>query len=152
VALSHVTWATGARLPVEQVVELAHSRGAVVAVDGAQSVGAIPVAVEEIGADFYSVPGQKWLLGPEGTGAGTARRLSAGPPDLAGYFSFESMNLAGGQALGRREFQAAGFHQPRSWACPQHGLAVDVRRLVLDHGGRPLAGEPCDASRIRVWK
>ncbi len=116
VVLSHVTWATGAVLPVEKVVELAHSRGALVAVDGAQSVGAIPVAVEEIGADFYSVPGQKWLLGPEGTGA-----LYCSPTTLdracltfAGYFSFESLNLAAEGKLWEeaRRFETAGFHQP----------------------------------------
>lgn len=69
VALSHVSWATGALLPVREIAEMAHARGALVAVDGAQAVGAIPVSVEELGVDFYAVPGQKWLLGPEGIGA-----------------------------------------------------------------------------------
>ncbi|HEX7611390.1 MAG TPA: aminotransferase class V-fold PLP-dependent enzyme, partial [Candidatus Limnocylindrales bacterium] len=39
VSLSHVTWATGARLPIREIAELAHSRGALVAVDGAQAAG-----------------------------------------------------------------------------------------------------------------
>jgi L-cysteine/cystine lyase len=116
VVLSHVTWATGARLPVERVVELAHSRGALVAVDGAQSVGAIPVAVEEIGADFYSVPGQKWLLGPEGTGAlyCSPAMLEEARLTFAGYFSFESLDLAAQGKLWQegRRFEVAGFHQP----------------------------------------
>ncbi|MCI0346427.1 MAG: aminotransferase class V-fold PLP-dependent enzyme, partial [Chloroflexi bacterium] len=38
-------------------------------VDGAQAVGALPVDVSALGADFYAVAGQKWLLGPEGSGA-----------------------------------------------------------------------------------
>ncbi len=116
VALSHVTWATGAVLPVERVVELAHSRGALVAVDGAQSVGAIPVRVEEIGADFYSVPGQKWLLGPDGTGAlyCSPEMLEQARLTYAGYFSFESMDLAAEGKLWAeaRRFEIAGFHQP----------------------------------------
>ena len=38
-------------------------------VDGAQAIGAIPVDVGALGADFYAMPAQKWLLGPEGMAA-----------------------------------------------------------------------------------
>src|SRR5512141_585906 len=41
VAVSHVSYATGAVLPIREIVEIAHARGALVVVDGAQSVGAI---------------------------------------------------------------------------------------------------------------
>jgi L-cysteine/cystine lyase len=64
IALSHVSWRTGRVLPVEEL------RGAVdvpILVDGAQSVGAIPVDASPF--DFYTVSGQKWLCGPETTGA-----------------------------------------------------------------------------------
>jgi L-cysteine/cystine lyase len=116
VALSHVTWATGARLPIREIAELAHSRGALVAVDGAQSVGAIPVSAEELGVDFYSVPGQKWLLGPEGTGAVFCADSVLDRPRMAwaGYWSFESMDLAadGVPWLDARRFENGGFHGP----------------------------------------
>ncbi|MGH3022168.1 MAG: aminotransferase class V-fold PLP-dependent enzyme [Gaiellaceae bacterium] len=65
VALSHVSWHTGAVLPVRELA----SRGVPVLVDGAQAAGAIPVDVGELGCDFYTVSGQKWLLGPAATGA-----------------------------------------------------------------------------------
>ena len=52
-------------LPVAKLV----GRGVPVLVDGAQSVGAIPVDVSGLGCDFYTVSGQKWLLGPDATGA-----------------------------------------------------------------------------------
>jgi L-cysteine/cystine lyase len=65
IALSHVTWTTGRILPVAELVGL----GIPVLVDGAQSAGAIPVDVTALGCDFYTVSGQKWLLGPDGTGA-----------------------------------------------------------------------------------
>jgi L-cysteine/cystine lyase len=116
VALSHVTWATGARLPIREVAELAHSRGVLVAVDGAQSVGAIPVSVEELGVDFYAVPGQKWLLGPEGTGAVYCAESVMDRPRVAfaGYLSFESIDLAAEAKLwpDARRFEGAGFHGP----------------------------------------
>ena len=63
-ALSHVLWTTGQRMPVH---ELKHESGLPVLVDGAQSVGAIPVELGEL--DYYTVSCQKWLCGPEPTGA-----------------------------------------------------------------------------------
>ena len=67
--MSHVAWTTGAVLPIAGIAELAHARGALLIVDGAQAAGAIPFRFDELGADFYAVPAQKWLLGPEGMGA-----------------------------------------------------------------------------------
>src|SRR5262249_10618244 len=64
IAGSHVAWTTGAVLPVAELSGL----GVPVLADGAQSVGAVPVAVAETGAAFYAFSGQKWLLGPGGTG------------------------------------------------------------------------------------
>src|SRR5262249_30969295 len=63
-ALSHVLWTTGQVMPVH---DLRRESGLPVLVDGAQSVGAIPVDVREL--DFYTVSCQKWLCGPEPTGA-----------------------------------------------------------------------------------
>ena len=64
VALSHVLWTTGQVMPVH---ELKAETGLPLLVDGAQSVGAIPVVPGEL--DFYTVSCQKWLCGPEPTGA-----------------------------------------------------------------------------------
>lgn len=63
-ALSHVLWTTGAVLPVH---ELRRTTDLPILVDGAQSAGAI--SVDARGLDFYTISGQKWLCGPEGTGA-----------------------------------------------------------------------------------
>jgi L-cysteine/cystine lyase len=64
IALSHVLWTTGAVLPVHA---LKASTGLPILVDGAQSVGVIPVDAN--GIDYYTISGQKWLCGPDGTGA-----------------------------------------------------------------------------------
>ncbi len=69
IALSHVSYSTGAVLPLNDIIHLAHGKGIPVLVDGAQSVGTIPVDVKALDVDYYSLPGHKWLLGPEGTGA-----------------------------------------------------------------------------------
>jgi len=69
IALSHVSWCTGAVLDVAGAARAARGSDAIVVVDGAQSVGAIPVDAPALGVDAYAYPAQKWLLGPEGMGA-----------------------------------------------------------------------------------
>jgi selenocysteine lyase/cysteine desulfurase len=64
VAVSHVTTEDGTILPVAEITRLAHQKGALVLLDGAQSVGQFPVTLPEINCDFYAFPGYKWLLGP----------------------------------------------------------------------------------------
>jgi L-cysteine/cystine lyase len=68
VALSHVDWTTGEVFPLEEICALARERGALTLVDGAQSVGNIPVDVPPSGADMYAFTGHKWVMGPEGMG------------------------------------------------------------------------------------
>jgi L-cysteine/cystine lyase len=87
IAVSHVLWTTGAELPV---AELRARSGVPVLVDGAQSVGAIPVDVR--GIDFYTVSGQKWLCGPDGTGAlvvANPERLRVARPSYLAQASYE---------------------------------------------------------------
>jgi len=93
-AFSHVLWTNGAVLPVRRLADLARDLGAYVLVDGAQSAGALPVNLRELGADFYALPGQKWLCGPEGTGAlyVAAAALPALQVTFGGYFSQQSVD------------------------------------------------------------
>lgn len=116
VAISHVLWTTGAILPVARIVEAAHAQGIPVAIDGAQAAGAIPVDVDAIGAEFYAVPGQKWLLGPEGTGAlaVSVEALAWAEPSFAGFFGAAKPYEVGREHLwaGARRFESAGYHKP----------------------------------------
>ena len=67
--LSHIQFTCGLRLPIREIAELAHQRGAYLLVDGAQGAGQVALDMEAMKCDAYALPGQKWLLGPEGTGA-----------------------------------------------------------------------------------
>jgi selenocysteine lyase/cysteine desulfurase len=67
VALSHVTTTHGMALPVKAIAALAHARGALVVVDGAQALG-MGVDVAALGVDVYASSAHKWLLAPKGSG------------------------------------------------------------------------------------
>ncbi len=91
ISISHVTWTTGARLDVKAVARFGRERGIPVLIDGAQSAGAIPMDVKELDVDFYAIPMQKWLCGPDGTGALYVRRESMHyvAPTYVGYWSIK---------------------------------------------------------------
>jgi len=69
VVLSHVAWNTGAVLPLKEICETCRRHGVLTLVDAAQSAGSIPLNLYENDPDAYAMPGQKWMCGPEGTGA-----------------------------------------------------------------------------------
>ena len=68
VFLSHVSCRSGLVIPAAEVCRFVHERGALVMLDGAHAVGQMPVDVRELGCDFYTGCGHKWLMGPQGTG------------------------------------------------------------------------------------
>ena len=68
ISVSHVNFATGLRMPVREIAELAKARNILTIVDGAQAAGNIEVDVKSIGCDAYAAPGHKWLMAPKGTG------------------------------------------------------------------------------------
>ena len=72
--VSHVEYSTGLRMPAPELTQLAHERGAMIMLDGAQTGGHLHLDMAADGYDFYSIPGQKWVLGYEGVGALYIRR------------------------------------------------------------------------------
>jgi L-cysteine/cystine lyase len=83
IACSHVSWYGG------EVVDVAALRatGVPVLLDAAQALGAIPLEMDALGVDYYAGSGQKWLCGPEGSGALYVRpdRLAQLEPAWPGY-------------------------------------------------------------------
>jgi L-cysteine/cystine lyase len=98
IAVSHVLWTTGNAVPV---AELKERTRVPVLVDGAQSVGAIPVDARAF--DFYTVSCQKWLCGPDATGA-----LYVSDP--------ESLRIAFPSYFSQSEFQPDGRYTPKPGA------------------------------------
>ena len=85
VSITHVSNALGTINPVKEIAEYAHSKGAVVIVDGAQSVPHMKVDVRDINADFLVIAGHK-LLAPMGIGVlyGKKELLEKMPPIIFG--------------------------------------------------------------------
>jgi len=81
VAMTHIANATGALVPIETVIRLAHRQGAKVLIDGCQAAPRLPVDVQALGCDFYAFSGHK-TYGPTGIGVLYGRRklLTAMPP------------------------------------------------------------------------
>jgi len=68
IQVRHITAPTGVLLPVKQIADLAHSKGCWFHIDGAQSLGMLPIDLHHIGCDSYASSGHKWLGAVHGTG------------------------------------------------------------------------------------
>ncbi|WP_022772115.1 aminotransferase class V-fold PLP-dependent enzyme [Butyrivibrio sp. AE2015] len=68
VAVGHVSNVMGVTNPIKEIAAYAHSKGAIMVVDGAQSAPHMHVDVKDLGADFFALSGHK-MLAPMGIGA-----------------------------------------------------------------------------------
>ena len=148
VAVNHVSNALGTVNPVREIARRAHAAGALVLVDGAQSVAHWPVDVAALDCDFYTFSGHK-LFGPTGIGVlwGREALLDAMPPFLGGGemieqvafpastfnslpFKFEAgtPNIAGAIGLGAAVEYLAGIDRQGAAA---HEAALLQRTLEL---------------------
>lgn len=98
VAFMHMSNVLGTILPVRRMADAAHAAGAVVLVDGAQSVPHLPVDVQELNVDFFAFSGHK-MLGPTGIGILYGKRdiLEAMPPFMGGGDMIKRVELGGSQ-------------------------------------------------------
>ena len=122
-ALSEVIWTTGRVLPVR---ELRHETGIPVLVDGAQSVGAIPV--DAAGLDYLTISGQKWLCGPDSTGA-----LVVADP--------EGLRIAAPSYFSQAEYEPDGSFSPQA---RRRALRPGLVAGVVARGPAGRAREPPD--------
>jgi selenocysteine lyase/cysteine desulfurase len=138
VVTSHVSWVTGLVMYTDPLA----ASHALLVLDGAQGLGAIPTDVTALGCDFYAASGQKWLCGPGGMGY-----LYANPelvPDLcapwSGYHSVED---------GERALEPALHPDARrlstGFPVPHHVEWAHASLDVLEEAGLGLVYE-------RGWK
>ena len=96
VAIAQVSNVLGREYPVAEIARLAHKKGAVIVVDGAQSTPHMPVDVRALDADFFAFSGHK-VFGSMGIGVLYGKRalLDAMPPFLTGGEMIESVTRTG---------------------------------------------------------
>ena len=125
IATSAVSWIDGKVFPW---FELRDDTGVPVLVDGAQSAGAIDV--DATAADYYTVSAQKWLCGPDATGALYVHDPDSLPPRLVAYPSAESYDIAAGTWTPK-----AGAHRYDPTFTPSVSLAgLEAALLDLPEG------------------
>jgi L-cysteine/cystine lyase len=134
VMVSHASWTTGALAPAREISDACHERGVVVVVDGAQTAGVISLDVAALDVDFYAIPGQKWLLGPSGTGALYVRPelVADSHPPVAGFASAGDFDPETGACTwfdDARRFEGASDSVPL-----RRGMGEALRWLAEDVG------------------
>ena len=97
VAMSHVSRQSGQVVPAQKLAAALRERGISLMLDGAQGPGNVPVNFHELGCDYYSMCGHKWLLGPKGTGALLVRKdkLDSTSVSWTGAHAQAEMNAEG---------------------------------------------------------
>lgn len=131
VAISHVQYASGHRIPLRGIAETVHRVRGYLCVDAIQSVGAMPVDVQRDEVDFLAADGHKWMLGPEGCGFFYCREdlCEMLHPAVVGWLN---MKDAHDYADYRFAFQPdARRFEPGSWNVPgAFGLAASLEVLL----------------------
>lgn len=68
VAMGHIHWSSGALFDLKTIRAKTRQHGALMIIDGSQSVGALPFSIKELQPDALICAGYKWLFGPYGCG------------------------------------------------------------------------------------
>lgn len=152
--LSHITSPTAIIFPVAEVIRRAREAGILTIVDGAHAPGQIPLALEELGVDFYGGNLHKWLCAPKGAGFLYARpEVQKMLKPLVVSWGYESEVPSGSTFIDHHEWwgtrdiaaflsvpAAIEFQEQHNWekvreAC--HALAVQAQRRICELTGLP---------------
>jgi cysteine desulfurase/selenocysteine lyase len=150
VAFAHVSNVLGSVLDVQRAAEIAHSKGALLLLDGCQAAPRLPVDVKALGADFYAYSAHK-LYGPTGIGClwGRAELLATMPPWQGGGAMVDRVTFAKTSYLEPpARFEAgtphivgsAGMHAAIDWV---RGVGIEA----ISAHEKSLAAECRDALR-----
>ena len=127
ISFTDVSNTTGVRMPSKELCRMARERGVYTHVDGAQTFGAIPLNLREMGCDSYSASAHKWFMGPKEAGALYIRqeRVAEIWASVVGVGWGAKVETA---ARGARKFETLG--QRDDAAVSAMGTTVDFHNLI----------------------
>ena len=159
VSITHISNTLGTINPVEEIIELAHKAGALVLLDGAQSIQHMAVDMQTLDCDFYAFSGHK-VFGPTGVGILYGKRdvLNAMPPyqgggDMIAKVTFEKTtynelphkfeagtpHIAGGICLGKA-FEYLSSLNMQALQAHEHELGLYAEAEIQKIEGVRLIG------------
>ena len=130
VSVSMVRYDDGSLLDAARVADACHKQGALLLLDVSQSCGALPMDVNQLGADFMVCAGYKWLLGPFGTGFFWAKSEHLGII-RPGPFNWMAVE-------GSHNFAALNFADPKPaanakrWDSPEWASYFNFNLVAMD--------------------
>jgi L-cysteine/cystine lyase len=127
IAISAISWIDGTIFPWAALRE---ATGVPVLVDGAQAAGAVEVDAGAV--DFFTISAQKWLCGPDATGALVVRDADALAPKLVAYPSAETYDIGEGTWVPKEGAQRTGLPAGRFERARE--LAERCRALLAEAG------------------
>ena len=149
-ALSHMSCETGAVFDAQALAAEAHRRGVLVMLDGAQTPGQMPLALDAWGVDFYPFNGHKWMGAPPGCGglyaapSAAARLALTYTGDGAGWSSGYPASWTETRPADGRRFE----YGTRNW--PAWVAWGDVVAYRASLPGDPYARQRALASSLRA--
>src|SRR5712691_165829 len=130
VSVSMVRYDDGSLLDAARVAAACHKQGALLLLDASQCCGAIPMDVNQLGADFIVSAGYKWLLGPFGTGFFWVKSEHLGMVRPGPFYWLALM--------GSHNFGAMNFEDPKPaanakrWDSPEWASYFDFSSAAMD--------------------
>jgi isopenicillin-N epimerase len=113
--IDHVTSPTGLVFPIETIVARLESRGVRVLVDGAHGPGMVPLALDALGASYYTGNLHKWCCAPKGAGLLHVRRDRAS--EIHPAITSHGMRSRRARPKLWEEFDWTGTDDPSAWLC-----------------------------------
>lgn len=137
--VSHMTYVTGLITPIKALSDLAHSKGALISVDGAHPLGMLDLNLGATGIDHYAAAGQKWLLAGTGTGVCYIKRsLQDRIWPLMGHADQKAMNDPKSTSYGAKRYELGGQRNVPSFMAMAE--ALDLQEAI---------GKPVIEARVR---
>jgi isopenicillin-N epimerase len=118
--IDHVTSPTALVFPIETIVSRLEARGVRVLVDGAHGPGMVPLALEALGASYYTGNLHKWCCAPKGAGLLHVRadRASEIHPSITSH----GMKSRRARPMLWEEFDWTGTDDPSAWLCAPRAI------------------------------